>query len=236
MNRETILVAEDDRHLREGLVDTLEAEGYRVLAACDGAEALTLFGEQHPDLVLLDVMMPEINGYDVCRRLREQDRRTPVLMLTAKGEEIDKVLGLELGADDYITKPFGVHELRARIAAALRRSRTSASTPQPEPLFRFGAACIDRRRFEGELAGGSFPLTAREMKLLEILAASPGEVFSRNELLNRVWGVEYFGTTRTLDQHVAQLRKKIEPEPASPRYLVTVHGIGYRYLPPPVEE
>jgi len=233
MSRETILVAEDDRHLREGLVETLAAEGYRVLAASDGAEALALFAAQRPDLVLLDIMMPEVNGYDVCRRLREQDRQVPVLMLTAKGEEIDKVLGLELGADDYITKPFGVHELRARIAAALRRSRTHPVPTPSEAVFDFGEARVDRRCFEVELAGSRSPLTAREMKLLEILAASPGEVFSRNELLNRVWGVEYFGTTRTLDQHIAQLRKKVEPEPAAPRYLVTVHGIGYRYLPPP---
>ncbi len=232
MKRETILVAEDDRNLREGLVETLEAEGYQVLAVGDGAEALKVFFERSPDLVLLDVMMPEVNGYDVCRRLREKDRQVPVLMLTAKGEEIDKVLGLELGADDYITKPFGVHELRARIAAALRRSRTSHVCPVAEPVFRFGAARIDRRCFEGELGDSRFPLSAREMKLLEVLASRPGEVLSRNELLNQVWGIDYFGTTRTLDQHIAQLRKKIEPEPAVPRYLLTVHGIGYRYLPP----
>jgi len=231
MSRKTILIAEDDTHLREGLIDSLETEGYTVIAAADGAQALELFAERHPDLVLLDVMMPEINGYDVCRQLRSLDRRVPILMLTAKGEEIDKVLGLELGADDYITKPFGVHELRARIGAALRRSIVEKESEKFPDIFRFGAARIDRRSFEGELGEGRFALTAREMKLLEVLVARPGEVMSRNDLLNAAWGVDYFGTTRTLDQHIAQLRKKVEPVPGDPRYLLTVHGIGYRYQP-----
>ncbi|PLY07737.1 MAG: DNA-binding response regulator [Desulfuromonas sp.] len=231
MKRKTLLIAEDDKNLREGLIDTLEAEGYRVVAAGNGAEALEMFAEHRPDLVLLDVMMPEVNGYDVCRKLRQENRLVPILMLTAKGEEIDKVLGLELGADDYITKPFGVHELRARIAAALRRSDAAGDAVEAPALFCFGDARIDRRCFEGELAGKRFSLTAREMKLLEVLAEHPGQVMSRNELLNAAWGVDYFGTTRTLDQHIAQLRKKIEPVPATPRYLLTVHGVGYRYQP-----
>ncbi len=227
-----ILIAEDDAHLRQGLVDTLEAEGYEVLTAADGAGALRLYAEQGPDLLLLDVMMPEKSGYDVCREVRRSNPRVPIIMLTAKGEEIDKVIGLELGADDYVTKPFGLHELRARIAAVLRRCGGAEDNAAPRgmpDIFAFGPARIERRAYQGQLAGRTFSLTAREMKLLEVFFRHPAEVLSRNELLNQVWGVEYFGTTRTLDQHIAQLRKKVEPDPASPRVILTVHGVGYRY-------
>ncbi len=226
-----ILVAEDEDNLREGLVETLEAEGYRVVAVADGAAALEIYKAEAVDLLLLDIMMPEMSGYQVCREVRRLDGRVPIIMLTAKGEEIDKVLGLELGADDYVTKPFGLHELRARIAAVLRRCRRETE-PCEEGLpetFRFGEATIERKSFQGRLCRNTFSLTAREMKLLEIFACHPGEVLSRNDLLNRAWGIDYQGTTRTLDQHVAQLRKKVEPEPALPRVIVTVHGVGYRY-------
>jgi DNA-binding response OmpR family regulator len=228
-----VLLAEDDASLRQGLIDLLAGEGYTVLAAADGRQALEGFRRQAPDLVLLDVMMPELSGYDVCREIRKSDSRTPIIMLTAKGEEIDKVVGLELGADDYVTKPFGLHELRARIAAVLRRSRP----PQPAPAgprpeqFTFGLALVDCRTYQVSLGPQAHSLTARELKLLEIFQARPNEVLSRNELLNAAWGVDYFGTTRTLDQHIAQLRKKIEPDPATPRFLLTVHGVGYRFQP-----
>jgi DNA-binding response OmpR family regulator len=233
MNRRTILLAEDDPRLREGLIDTLEGDGYRVVAAADGAAALLLFQGERPDLVLLDVMMPELSGYDVCRAIRRQDERVPIIMLTAKGEEVDKVVGLQLGADDYVTKPFGIHELRARIAAVLRRAASGSGAPTlpAHDTFGFGAAEIDRRTFSAHRAGSSHPLSAREMKLLEYFAARPGSVLSRNDLLNAGWGIDYLGTTRTLDQHIVQLRKKIEPDPAAPRFLQTVHGIGYRYVP-----
>lgn len=238
MKATTILIAEDDLHLQRGLIDLLEAEGYRVLAASDGIAALELLEQERPDLALLDVMMPRLSGYEVCRAIRKRDARLPVIMLTAKGEEIDKVVGLELGADDYITKPFGLHELRARIAAVLRRSRPLAApiAEKMSPTFRFGVAEIDRRAYQVHRNGESLPLSGRELKLLETFYARPGQVLSRQDLLNLVWGIDYFGTTRTLDQHVAQLRKKIEIDPATPLIIATVHGVGYRFDPPTVTE
>ncbi len=229
-----ILIAEDDPNIRLGLVATLESEGYAVTAAADGAQALKLFPQEKFELVMLDVMMPRVSGYDVCRELRARGTRVPVLFLTAKGEEIDKVVGLKLGADDYVTKPFGVHELLARVEALLRRSRTtaveSAGADAVLPaVFRLGAAEIDRRKFTATIAGRTGELTARELRLAEVFAAHPGEVLTRDALLNAVWGVGYFGTTRTLDQHVAQLRKKVEAVPDEPRAIITVHGVGYRH-------
>ena len=229
------LIAEDDANIRAGLVATLESDGYAVTAASDGAQALKLFPQEKYDLVILDIMMPQQSGYDVCRELRRRDSRVPILFLTAKGEEVDKVVGLRLGADDYVLKPFGVHELLARVEALLRRSRASApalAAAEAAPSFRLGAATIDRRKFSASVAGRTAALTARELKLAEVFAANPGEVLTRDALLNAVWGVDYFGTTRTLDQHVAQLRKKVEPAPDAPEAIVTVHGVGYRYDPP----
>jgi DNA-binding response OmpR family regulator len=229
-----ILIAEDDPNIRLGLIATLESEDYAVTAAADGAQALKLFSQEKFDLVILDVMMPKASGYDVCRELRARHSRVPVIFLTAKGEEVDKVVGLKLGADDYVTKPFGVHELLARVESLLRRSRTSASEasgggPDLPPAFRLGTADIDRRRFSAKIDGRVSELTARELRLAEVFAAHPGDVLTRDALLNAVWGVGYFGTTRTLDQHVAQLRKKVEAVPDEPRTIVTVHGVGYRY-------
>jgi DNA-binding response OmpR family regulator len=228
-----VLIAEDDTNLRQGLIDLLEGEGYQVLPCADGRQALDCFRREAPDLVLLDVMMPELSGYDVCREIRKNDGCTPIIMLTAKGEEIDKVVGLELGADDYVTKPFGLHELRARIAAVLRRvrnQRTESAATLPE-RFPIGQALVDRKTYQVTVGDRSYSLTSREMKLLEIFQARPNQVLSRNDLLNAAWGIDYFGTTRTLDQHIAQLRKKIEPDPSSPQFLLTVHGVGYRFQP-----
>ncbi|MBC8041454.1 MAG: response regulator transcription factor [Opitutaceae bacterium] len=228
-----ILIAEDDTPIRLGLIATLESEGYEVTAAADGAQALKLHPQGKFDLVILDVMMPKASGYDVCRELRTKGERTPVLFLTAKGEEIDKVVGLKLGADDYVTKPFGVQELLARVEALLRRSRATMVATENAgalpPVFHLGEAEIDRRKFAVSRGGRAEAITAREMKLAEVFAAHPGEVLTREALLNAVWGVDYFGTTRTLDQHVAQLRKKIEAVPDTPVFLLTVHGVGYRY-------
>ena len=227
-----ILIAEDDANIRLGLVATLESEGYAVTAAADGAQALKLFPQEKFELVVLDVMMPKASGYDVCRELRARGTRVPVLFLTAKGEEVDKVVGLKLGADDYVTKPFGVHEFLARVEALLRRGRSPAGKASEialPALFRLGAAEMDRKKFTARLAGTTASLTAKELRLAEVFAEHPGEVLSRDALLNAVWGVDYFGTTRTLDQHVAQLRKKVEPEPESPVTILTVHGVGYRY-------
>jgi DNA-binding response OmpR family regulator len=227
-----ILIAEDDLNIRAGLVDLYESEGFCVSAAADGTEALTLFAGDLFNLVLLDVMMPEKSGYDVCREIRKADAAVPIIMLTAKGEEIDKVVGLQLGADDYVTKPFGVHELIARTEAVLRRAapRTPAKPDMPR-TFAFGLAQIDGGKYTATLQGRTVSLSAREMELLHCFFRRPDEVLSRNELLDEVWGIDYFGTTRTLDQHVSQLRKKIEPDPAQPVVIQTIHGIGYKYAP-----
>ncbi len=231
-----ILIAEDDLNIRLGLAATLESEGYEVVAASDGAQALKLYPQSKYDLVVLDVMMPRASGYDVCRGLRAGGATLPILFLTAKGEEVDKVVGLKLGADDYVVKPFGVHELLARVEALLRRGRASMAAPATRgealpPVFRIGVAELDRRSFSVRRPGREAEsLTARELKLAEVFAAHAGETLTRDQLLNAVWGVGYFGTTRTLDQHVAQLRKKVEADPESPRAIVTVHGVGYRCM------
>jgi len=227
-----ILIAEDDKNIREGLVDTLEMEGYNVTAAKDGVEALEFFSERDFDLVLIDIMMPKKNGYDVCMEIRRQNLAVPVLILTAKGEEIDKVAGLNLGADDYITKPFGIHELMARIRAALRRSEISTGrreNDQENDIFRFGDYEVDPKRFVLIKNNEKKDITKKELDILKLLSSRKGEVVKRDEILNRVWGMKYYGTTRTLDQHIAMLRKKIEKDPSSPIYIKTVHGLGYRY-------
>lgn len=232
MNNTTILVAEDDIHIRIGLTDTLESEGYQVIEAKDGNEALAAFDQKSPDLVLLDVMMPGKSGYDVCRAIRTKDAMVPVIMLTAKGEEIDKVVGLKLGADDYITKPFGIHELLARIDAVLRRAERFKSPPVKDKgkyAFAFAGFTVDPKRFKMTGADKSFDLSKREIELLKLFAAHPGEVLDRDTILTRIWGVDYGGTTRTLDQHIAMLRKKIEKKPATPVIITTVHGVGYRF-------
>ncbi len=227
-----ILIAEDDANLRQGLIATLESEGYSVVAASNGREAMALFPQKEFDLVILDIMMPGANGYDVCREIRKRNTRVPVIFLSAKGEEIDKVIGFELGADDFVTKPFGIRELIARVAARLRSSRREAAKEaDPPEEFPFGNALISSRNYSASMDGKNFSLTAREVKLLAAFAAQPGKVLSRDELLNAAWGIDYHGTTRTLDQHICQLRKKIEPAPDHPVFLLTVHGIGYRYVP-----
>jgi len=234
MNKTTILVAEDDIHIRLGLTDTLESEGYEVIAAGDGREALKVFEQTSPDLVLLDVMMPGESGYDVCRTIRTKDTQVPVIMLTAKGEEIDKVVGLKLGADDYITKPFGIHELLARIDAVLRRAKrfkTPAPNADSKAPFVFAGFTVDPKRFKAESGDRSFDLSKREIELLKLFAAHPGQVLDRETILTRIWGLAYGGTTRTLDQHIAMLRKKIEKYPGSPTIITTVHGVGYRFEP-----
>ncbi len=225
-----ILVAEDDANIRNGLVDLFESEGYEICAVGDGAEALARYGAATFNLVLLDVMMPEMSGYDVCREIRKTDSAVPIIMLTAKGEEIDKVVGLQLGADDYVTKPFGVHELLARVEAVLRRSGSAAGAKPGLPeAFEFGRARIDTRQYTIEFNGQAESLSHREMELILFFHAHPNEVLSRNQLLDNVWGVGYFGTTRTLDQHISKLRKKMEADPANPTVLRTVHGVGYKY-------
>ena len=226
-----ILVVEDDPAIRQGLVDTLESENYQVRQAVDGREGLAYLKKASPDLLILDLMMPGMSGYDLCREFRSWDSNTPVLMLTAKSEEIDKVLGLELGADDYMTKPFGVRELLARVHALLRRSQQSAVADLADE-FQIGPFRICAKKLNGRCGDQVVEFSAREVDLLREFAEHPDEVLTRDELLNRVWGIEYYGSTRTLDQHIAQMRKKIEPDRKLPVLIQTVHGVGYRYCPP----
>jgi DNA-binding response OmpR family regulator len=227
--KDRILIVEDESPLADGLRDLLAGEGYLPLVAADGRQALELFRRRKPDLVLLDVMLPEKSGYEVCREIRKEDPRVPILMLTAKGEELDRIAGLELGADDYIVKPFGVGELLARIRAAFRRVHSRVEAEEEREALAFGEVRVDPRRMECTRGGHSYPLTTRELALLRLFIARDEEVLDRATLLDQVWGVRYEGTTRTLDQHVAQLRKKIEEDPSHPVHLHTVHGVGYRF-------
>ena len=228
-----ILVIEDDPAIREALREALMADGHDVTCATDGGQAVRLFGEGPFDLVLLDVMLPVLSGYDVCRKIREKNRTVPIIMLTAKGEEIDKVLGLELGADDYVTKPFGLREILARVHAAFRRQAHMAVPPvtprTAADTFYFGETLVDRKRFTATRDQHGEELTPRELHLLEVFHRCKGEVLSRDQLLNEVWGINYQGTTRTLDQHVAQVRKKVEGS-GPPRLIKTIHGVGYQYV------
>ncbi len=225
-----ILVVEDDPSIRLGLQELLSSEGYHVHVCARGDEALDAVHAHAPDLVVLDVMLPRLSGFDICRNLRERGSSVPILMLTAKGTEIDKVVGLDLGADDYVTKPFGVRELLARIQAILRRTRAPSRSPAADPAagFRLGPCTVDPRRFQIQRDDLTFDLTARELALLQLFAAHPGEVLSRERLLADVWGQKYMGTTRTLDQVIVQLRRKLGDSADAPRLLLTVHGVGYR--------
>ncbi|MGA2764915.1 MAG: response regulator transcription factor [Spirochaetia bacterium] len=229
--KQRILVAEDDAAILTGLVDLLEGEGFAVETAGDGEAAIARWNEARPDLILLDVMMPEKNGFDVCREVRRRDSHTPVIMLTAKGEEIDKVVGLELGADDYVVKPFGANELLARIRAVLRRGRgkSASGSERDDRLIEFAKVRVDPRTMKGRRGGREFDVSQREIGLLRLFTSREGEALDRFTILDEVWGVKYEGTTRTLDQHIAGLRKKIEEDPAHPRHILTVHGVGYRF-------
>lgn len=231
MNRTIkILVAEDDENIREGLIDALEMENYQVQGAVNGREALKYYTQWQPDLLILDVMMPYKSGYDICREIRRGNTTIPIIMLTAKGEEIDKVVGLELGADDYITKPFGLRELMARISAVLRRSQNGGEkTGSGKDELKFGKISIDVRKMRGNCHGTEHDFSQKEIDILKYFLSRPGEVIERQELLNAAWGPGYHGFTRTLDQHIVQLRKKIEADPQQPAHIQTVYGIGYRF-------
>jgi len=225
-----ILIVEDDPHIQLGLTEALESEGYEVTACGDGGEAAARIRQIQPDLVILDVMLPHKNGYDICRELRAARNSVPVLMLTAKGQEIDKVVGLEIGADDYVTKPFGLRELIARVHALLRRASAPANAPLPPPeSLHFGDVEIDGGALRGKRGETPFSLTPREFAVLTILFRERGNAISRDRLLNDVWGIEYYGTTRTLDQVIVKLRQKIEHDSANPVHILTVHGLGYRF-------
>ncbi len=226
-----ILVVEDDPHILLGLEEVLKSDGFEVATCNRGDQALEVFTAHRPGLVLLDVMLPGLSGYDICKQLRAKRVTTPILMLTAKGQEIDKVVGLDLGADDYVTKPFGVRELLARIHALLRRGSAAPAPALPDTEFCIGDATIDPKSFQIRRGKIREELTAKELKLLQHFQAHAGEVLSRDRLLNEVWGYNYYGTTRTLDQVIVQLRRKLGDNGENPRLLLTVHGVGYKLVP-----
>ena len=222
-----VLIVEDDDSMSTALRDGFQYEGFTAVVARDGAAGLKMAGEEEPDVIILDVMLPKMSGLDVCRQLRMEGNPVPIIMLTARGQEIDKVLGLKLGADDYVTKPFGFLELMARVEAVLRRG--SGRTGSVES-FRFGDVEVDFRKGEARKGGKPLDLSAREMRLLEYFVSHRGEVVSREALLDAVWGYDSAPLTRTVDMHVAKLRKKIEdPRAREPRFLITVHRMGYKF-------
>lgn len=222
-----ILVVEDDPAILRGLTDNLRFDSYEVLAATDGESGYRLLKEKKPDLVILDLMLPKLSGYELCRRVRSEGLTVPILMLTARGEEADRVLGLDLGADDYVKKPFSVRELMARIRALLRR----AYPPRPLPdELRFEDVIVDFRRFEASRGGKVLEMTPKEFGVLRVLVSRSGEVVTRDELLDQVWGFENYPTTRTVDNHLSQLRTKLEKNTADPVHLVTIHGVGYKWV------
>ena len=224
-----ILIIEDDLAILRGLKDNLEYESYEVLTAEDGEQGYCLIREKKPDLIILDLMLPKMSGYELCRKVREEGVTTPILMLTARGEEVDRVLGLDLGADDYVTKPFSVPELLARVRAILRRVQRSKKGDLPGEL-RFGKVSIDFKRFEARRAGKILNMSRKEFGVIRLLAARAGEVVTRDELLDEVWGYDQYPTTRTVDNHIALLRTKLEEDPSKPRHLLTVHGVGYKLV------
>jgi DNA-binding response OmpR family regulator len=223
-----ILLVDDEQSVQELLSYPLRKDGYEVVQAADGKEALELFGESHFDLVVLDVMMPRMDGLECCRRLRASSP-VPIIMLTAKSEEVDKIVGLELGADDYITKPFSVREFRSRVKALLRRSAMSLEPDDGEEVVEAGDLRIDPLKRTVTVGGEPVELTFVEYELLLAMAGSPGRVWSRDQLLGQVWGSSDYRDPRTVDVHIRHLREKIEKEPASPEYLLTVRGVGYRF-------
>ena len=224
-----VLIIEDDVAILRGLKDNLEYESYEVLTATDGEKGYYLVKEKKPDLIILDLMLPKMSGYELCRKAREEGVTTPILMLTARGEEVDRVLGLDLGADDYVTKPFSVPELLARIRAIFRRIQQVKSGELPDSL-QFGKVSIDFKRFDTRVDGKEIKLTRKEYGIMRLLASRLGEVITRDELLDEVWGYDQYPTTRTIDNHMGLLRNKLEEDPANPRYLITVHGVGYKLL------
>jgi DNA-binding response OmpR family regulator len=224
---ETVLIIEDDPTMLIGLRDNFEFKGYRVLTAADGEKGLKAALDATPDLIVLDIMLPKINGYEICRLIREEKLAMPVIMLTAKGEESDIVLGLNLGADDYVTKPFSIKELLARAAAFLRRNKKEL-----EEVYEFGGYHLDLSARRLTRKGREIELSPKEFNLLEYFVKKPGRALTRDEILNAVWGYDCVVTSRSIDRFVTTLRNKIEPDPARPIYIHTIRQIGYRFEPP----
>jgi len=224
-----ILIIEDDVAILRGLKDNLEYESYEVLTAKDGEQGYFLVQEKKPDLFILDLMIAQMNGYEICRRVRKEGIAAPILMLTAKGEEMDRVHGLDLGADDYVTKPFSVPELLARIRAIIRRIHKARTGNLPNEV-QFGDVSIEFKCFEARKGGGLLDMSRKEFGVLRLLAARAGEVVTRDELLDEVWGYDQYPTTRTVDNHISLLRTKLEDDPSNPRHLITVYGVGYKLV------
>jgi DNA-binding response OmpR family regulator len=226
--KEKILIIEDEEELVKGLKLNLVFEGYDVIWALDGEDGFNKALKEAPNMILLDIMLPKKDGLDVCRELRQRNVAIPIIMLTAKGEEVDKVVGLEIGADDYITKPFSVKELMARVKAHLRRGKNEEkSVPS---VYRFDAVEIDFSHFKVRRSGKEFDLTSLEVEILKYFVAHRGEVVSRETLLDKIWGYETYPSTRTIDNHILKLRKKLEEDPAQAKYIFSVYGEGYRFM------
>jgi DNA-binding response OmpR family regulator len=222
-----ILIVEDEPNMVAGLRDNFEFEGYQVIAARDGVEGLQRALAESPDLVILDVMMPRMSGLEVCKQLKAKHPSLPIIMLTARGQEVDKVVGLELGADDYVTKPFSIRELLARVKAVLRRVRV---LPKPQDRYSFSDVEVDLRGCRVTRGGKRLEVSTKEFDLLKYFICHPGENLSRDRLLEEVWGYEHYPTTRTVDAHIVHLRQKLEPTPEQPQFFLTVHGVGYRFV------
>lgn len=224
----TILIVDDEKNIVDIIAFNLKKEGYEILKAADGEEGLHLALTENPDLILLDIMMPKMDGYETCKKIREK-KNTPIIMLTARAEELDKVLGLELGADDYVTKPFGVRELCARVKANLRKQAVHAEAEEEANGLRFGRLVLNMDRYEVKKDDVVLELTLREFELLKFLAQQKNQVFSRETLLEKVWGYEYYGDVRTVDVTVRRLREKLEDDPSKPTYVLTKRGVGYYF-------
>ena len=222
-----VLLVEDDPIMLRGLTDNLHFENYEVLTASDGLTGYRLAMAKKPDLAILDVMLPNMSGFEVCRKLRADGFSKPIMMLTARGEETDRVIGLDIGADDYVTKPFHIREVLARVRALLRRGRSPEALPDE---VRFDDIVVDFRSYVAMKGALALEMTPKEFGVLRLLAANPGRVITRDEILNLVWGFENYPTTRTVDNHIAMLRSKLEENAAEPRRLLTVHGVGYKLL------
>ena len=225
-----VLIVDDEKNIVDIIAFNLKKEGYQVITASDGEEGVEKTFSENPDLILLDIMMPKMDGYEACRKIREK-KHTPIIMLTARAEEVDKVLGLEMGADDYVTKPFGVRELMARVKANLRKvaALQEAAGAADENASGYGKLTLNLDRYEVKKDGKVIDLTLREFELLKFLAQQKGQVFSRETLLEKVWGYEYFGDVRTVDVTVRRLREKIEDDPGKPSYILTKRVVGYYF-------
>lgn len=231
MSAERLLVVEDEAHLAEVIADNLEFEGYQVEVVGDGLKALERIQAERPDLVLLDVMLPGLDGFEVCRRLRDDRNDVPILFLTARSSDDDRVKGLELGGDDYLGKPFDLRELMLRVKAILKRTRWYESPSVAGEKLSLGDAVVDFKRYVAQVGQDEIELSQREVMILRCLAERPGEVVERSEMLDRVWGYDAFPTSRTIDNFIVRLRRVLEPDPKNPRYIHTVRGAGYRLTP-----